>query len=133
MEVHAGATGRNCGRNLLSLAGVILMLLGGCSKDQGMEAIETDANGYYCRSCQAKMFTERRVFLEDCPKCRENALVNVVGYWCETDKYLTIRPQVASPQGASICEKCRAPLRNAMVSPREKDLLAWGATETGSP
>jgi len=133
-EVRASATVMRSGSSLLSLAGVILVLLGGCSKKgPGMDAVETDANGYYCRNCQARMFTERRVFLEDCPKCCENALVDVVGYWCETDQYLTIRPQVASPEGASVCEKCGVPLKAARVSPREKDLLAWGATKAESP
>ena len=105
------------------------LLTGGCSKDSGMAAIETDANGYYCRHCQAKMFTDRRVFLENCPKCGEDALVRVVGYWCEKDQHLTIRPQVPGPEGANVCEICGAVLKNAMVSPKEKDLLAWGATK----
>jgi hypothetical protein len=95
-----------------------------------MEAITTDANGYFCRSCKAKMFTARKVFLEDCPKCKQNALVDVVGYWCEKDKHLTIRPKIAGPEGASVCEKCNQPLKSALVSPREKDLRAWGATQT---
>jgi hypothetical protein len=108
----------------------LLLVVGGCSKDSGMESVESDANGYYCRSCKAKMFTERKVFLENCPKCQENALADVIGYWCEKDKHLTIRPKIAGPEGANVCEKCNQPLKNAMVSPREKNLVAWGATET---
>jgi hypothetical protein len=105
------------------------LLTGGCSKESSMAAIETDANGYYCRHCEAKMFTERRVFLENCPRCGEDALVRVVGYWCEADKHLTIRPQVDGQEGAIVCEQCEAVLKNAMVSPREQDLIAWGATK----
>ena len=109
---------------------LLVFLVGSCSQDPAMEAMESDANGYFCRSCKAKMFTGRKVFLENCPKCKENALVDVVGYWCEQDKHLTIRPKMAGPEGASVCEKCNQPLKNAMVSPREKNLVAWGATET---
>jgi hypothetical protein len=54
----------------------------------------------------------------------------VVGYMCEKDHHLTIRPRVAGPEGAAVCEVCGANLKNAMVSPREKDLLAWGAVKT---
>ncbi len=112
---------------------LISLLTGGCSRDAGMAAIESDANGYYCRQCQAKMFTARRVFLEDCPKCRQNALVDVVGYWCETDQHLTIRPNLPNATGANTCEKCGMVLKNAMVTPREADLQSWGAVRTELP
>jgi len=114
---------------VLILLGWTVLATGGCGKDPAMQAMETDAHGYLCMKCNAKLYTGGRVFLEDCPKCRENALVDVVGFWCEHDKHLTIRPKAAGPQGASVCEKCGASLKNAMVSPREKDLLAWGATQ----
>lgn len=113
----------------LMLFTMALLLTGGCSNDPGTAAIESDANGYYCRHCKTKMYTERRVFLENCPKCGAEALVGVVGYRCEADQHLTIRPQVDGPEGASVCEKCGAVLKNAMVLPHEKDLLAWGATK----
>jgi hypothetical protein len=97
-----------------------------------MQSIETDAHGYACRQCGAKFYTEQKVFLESkCPKCQQQTLDDVTGYWCEKDRHLTIRPRVSGPAGAAVCEKCGAPLKNAMVSPREKDLLAWGATKTG--
>lgn len=115
------------------LLALVSLAIGGCSRDAGMEAIESDANGYYCRQCQAKMFTERRVFLEDCPKCRQNALVDVVGYWCETDQHLTIRPNIPGATGANVCEKCGVALKNAMVTPRKKDLQTWGAVATELP
>jgi DNA-directed RNA polymerase subunit RPC12/RpoP len=115
---------------LWTLVGVTLVLSAGCSKEPGMAAVETDANGYFCGNCRAKMFTARKVFLENCPKCGQNALADVVGYWCVQDQHLTIRPKVPGPEGASVCEQCGAHLRNAMVSPREKDLKAWGATKT---
>lgn len=110
----------------------VSLVIGGCSKDAGMQAIETDAHGYFCRQCRGKFYTGARVFLESkCPKCQQETLVDVTGYWCEKDRQLTIRPKVSGPEGAASCEKCELALKNAMVSPREKDLLAWGATKTG--
>jgi hypothetical protein len=115
----------------LVTAAVVSLLMGGCSKDAGMQAMETDAHGYACRQCGAKFYTGPKVFLESkCPKCQQQTLDEVTGYWCEQDKHLTIRPKVPGPAGAAVCEKCGAALKNAMVSPKEKDLLAWGATKT---
>lgn len=99
-----------------------------------MAAIETDAHGYYCQQCRAKFYTERNEFLESkCPKCQQYTLVDVVGYLCEKDHHLTIRPRVSGAEGAAVCEVCGAQLHNAMVSPRQKDLIAWGATKTAAP
>jgi predicted SprT family Zn-dependent metalloprotease len=111
------------------LAGLMALLLAGCSKDPGMESIETDANGYFCQKCQAKMFTARKVFLENCPKCKENALAEVLGYRCSNDQHLTLRPKVPGAAGAAVCEQCNAQLKHALVQPRKKDLAAWGATQ----
>jgi hypothetical protein len=115
---------------LMQLA-LVGFLIGGCSKSADMTAIETDAHGYLCQKCGAKFYTDRKVFLESkCPKCQQYTLVDAVGYMCEKDHHLTIRPRVSGPEGAAICEVCQAHLKNAMVSPREKDLIAWGATKT---
>lgn len=115
---------------LMPLA-LVGFLIGGCSEDPRMESIETDAHGYLCQQCGAKFYTGRKVFLESkCPKCQQYTLVDVVGYLCEKDHHLTIRPRVSGPEGAAVCEVCQTPLKNAMVSPREKDLIAWGATKT---
>lgn len=100
-----------------------------CSRDAGKEAIETDANGYFCQKCRAKMFTDRKVFLEKCPKCKEDALAEVVGYRCEHDQHLTLRPKVSGPEGAAVCEQCNAPLKHALVQPHKKDLETWGASK----
>jgi predicted SprT family Zn-dependent metalloprotease len=111
------------------LVGLMALLFTGCSKDQGMDAIETDANGYFCQKCRAKMFTDRKVFLEKCPKCKEDALVEVVGYRCANDQHLTLRPKVSGPEGAAVCEQCNAQLKHALVQPHKKDLETWGATK----
>ena len=103
-----------------------------CRKDAALEAMESNANGYLCLKCGVKLFTDRTVFIgPKCPKCQEDALMDVVGYYCEKDHHLTIRPRRGDRQGA-VCDKCQQPLANAMRSPREKDLKAWGATKASS-
>ncbi len=117
--------------SLLLFLGMLLLLTSGCSKDSSAKAIETDANGYFCLKCRAKCYTDRKVFLEKCPKCNQDALANVVGYLCEKDHHATLRPKVSGPEGASVCEQCGLPLKNAMFQPHKKDLAAWGATKAG--
>lgn len=112
------------------MAGLLSLLLASCSKDPGLEAIETDANGYFCQKCRAKLFTDRKVFLEKCPQCKEDGLVEVVGYRCAKDQHKTLRPKVSGPEGAAICEQCSAILKNALFQPHKKDLETWGAIKT---
>jgi len=103
----------------------------GCKKDVSFDAIETDANGYLCLKCDAKFYTDRKVFMDSkCPKCQQDSVMDVIGYLCSKDHHLTIRPRVSGPKGAAVCEQCGAHLQNAMVSPREKDLKVWGAIKT---
>ena len=100
----------------------------GCRKDPALDAIQSDANGYVCTNCGAKYYTARKAYMEaKCPKCGQYTLEDVVGYYCEKDKHLTLRPKVSGPAGAAVCEVCGAHLQNAMVTPREKDLVPWGA------
>ena len=107
----------------------LLACLTGCKKDAGSEAIETDANGYVCLKCGAKLYTERTAFIgPKCPKCNQETLMQAAGYYCEKDRHLTIRAMQGDRQGA-VCEICQARLVNAMQMPREKDLKAWGATK----
>lgn len=108
---------------------VLTSALAGCTKDPGVAAIETDANGFLCLKCGAKFYTDRTVFIgPKCPQCNETTLKQTVGYYCEKDQHLTIRAAEGDRQGA-VCEKCQAHLANAMKSPREKDYKAWGATK----
>jgi hypothetical protein len=100
-----------------------------CKKEAGLEALETDANGYLCLKCGAKFYTERTVFMGSaCPQCKQNTLTQTVGYYCQKDQHLTIRASEGDRQGA-ICEKCQAVLVNAVKAPHEKDYKAWGATK----
>jgi transcription initiation factor IIE alpha subunit len=104
--------------------------LAGCKKDVAVDAMETDANGYLCLKCGVKLYTDRSVFIgPKCPKCGEDTLSEVVGYYCEKDKHLNIRPRRGDHRGA-VCDLCQSVLVNAMRSPREKDLKAWGAAKT---
>jgi len=115
---------------VLGLLFTLVLAGAGCKKETATEAIETDANGYLCTNCGAKFYTSRNEFLgSKCPKCGQYSLVEVVGYMCEKDHHITIRPRVSGPEGAAICEICGAHLTNAMVLPHEKDLIAWGATK----
>ena len=119
---------------LLLVAVSVLFLAAGCSQDTSQAAIETDAHGYSCQQCGAKLYTGAREFLESkCPKCQQETLIDVTGYWCEKDKHLTIRPNIRGTGNTAVCEKCGMTLKNAMVSPKEKDLVAWGAVKTTAP
>jgi DNA-directed RNA polymerase subunit RPC12/RpoP len=114
---------------LLSAAG---LALAGCGKDVAEEASDSDANGYLCLDCGAKLYTDRSVFIgPKCPKCQKDRLMEVVGYWCEKDQQLTVRSRVGDRMGTPVCDKCKSPV-SAMRLPREKDLKAWGAAKTES-
>jgi transcription initiation factor IIE alpha subunit len=100
-----------------------------CKKDAALDALDTDANGYICSKCGAKLYTDRKVFIgPKCPQCNQDTLMQAVGYYCEKDQHLTIRAREGDRQGA-VCEKCQAHLVNAMKEPSEKDYKAWGATK----
>ncbi len=115
----------------LGLAALAFMATA-CKKDVAMEAMDSDANGYLCLKCGVKLYTARSVFIgPQCPKCQQETLMNVVGYDCPKDHHLTIRPRRGDTQPLA-CEQCRGPLVNAMRSPRENDLKAWGATKFSS-
>jgi len=119
-------------RQALSLVAMsaACLALAGCKKDVAEEASDSDANGYLCLDCGAKLYTDRSVFIgPKCPKCQKDRLMEVVGYWCDKDQHLTVRSRVGDRMGAPVCDKCRAPV-TAMRLPREKDLKAWGATRT---
>jgi hypothetical protein len=118
----------------LLIIGLATVFIGAtaCKKEAALEAIETDANGYLCLKCGVKLYTDRKVFIgPQCPKCQQDTLMDVVGYYCAKDQHLTIRARRGDRQGA-VCEQCQQPLGNSMRSPREKDLKAWGATKTSS-
>lgn len=129
-KMYSSATSRAIGRSILVLGvAAALLVVSGCRKNIAEEASDSDANGYLCTKCGAKLYTSRTVFLgAACPKCKVDAIVEVVGYYCDKDNHLTLVGR-NNQRGGPACEKCGAPL-NAMRLPREKDLKAWGATKT---
>ncbi len=130
VTAQSRTAGRTPWRVGLALWLAALALTGtSCKKDAALEAMDSDANGYLCLKCGAKLYTPRTVFIgPQCPKCQQETLMDVVGYRCPKDNHLTIRPKRGDPQPLA-CEQCQGPLVNAMRSPREKDFLAWGATK----
>ncbi len=111
---------------------VVSLALAGCQKNIAEEASDSDANGYVCLKCSAKLYTERSVFIgPKCPKCQQDGLIEVVGYSCPKDGHLTIRAREGDRQAAPVCDTCHGPL-GGMRLPREKDLKAWGATKVSS-
>jgi hypothetical protein len=114
---------------VLGMPGIMLT---GCRKDPAAEASDSDANGYLCVKCNAKLYTDRSVFIgPKCPKCQQAGLVELVSYVCPKDNHTTICGRTDERQGAPVCEACKAPL-SGMRLPREKDLKAWGATKVSS-
>jgi phage FluMu protein Com len=125
----AGGAWLRCPAVLLAIG---MLVVGGCERHDGFAAIETDANGYICRHCGAKWYTDSQVFLDlKCPKCQTDSLNETVGFLCSKDHHLTIEPRVPGLPTMSVCEQCNAVLKNAMYLPREKDLVAWGAIKAG--
>jgi hypothetical protein len=115
---------------LAAVLGALLLSLTACKKDTAMEVVDSDANGYICQKCGAKLYTDRSVFIgPKCPKCQEDTLMDVTGYYCDQDQHLTIRPRRKDTQPI-VCDKCKAPVANNMRSPREKDLKEWGAAKS---
>src|SRR5947209_4832782 len=95
---------------LLWVAAAVLAATG-CRNDVAAEASDSDANGYLCLKCGGKFYTERTVFLaQQCPKCRQDGLVEVVGYACPKDKHVTVRGRSNDRTGAVVCEQCQGPL-----------------------
>jgi hypothetical protein len=117
---------------LVLCLGALTLMAAACRKDVALEAMNSDANGYLCLKCGVKLYTGRSVFIgPQCPQCHQESLMDVLGYGCEEDRHLTIRPRRGDNRPIA-CEKCQRPLVNGMRSPREKDLKAWGATKVSS-
>lgn len=115
----------------LLLVCVFAALLAGCKKSVAEDASDSDANGYQCVACSVKLYTDRSNFIgPQCPKCQKDMLMEVVGYHCEKDQHLTIRPRVGDRLGSPVCDQCKAPV-SSMRLPREKELKAWGAAKQG--
>lgn len=104
---------------------VIAFLFTGCGKSDIDQALDSDANGFFCPSCKVKFYTDRDVFAHRCPVCKEVGVQRVMGYVCNADQHTTLASR--STAGVS-CEKCGV-RTSAVMIPREVDLKAWGATK----
>lgn len=117
----------------LTLALLACVLIGAsCKKDLAEEASDSDANGYVCLACGAKLYSARSEFLgPQCPKCSQPKLVEVIGFRCPKDQHVTIQGRSNGRQEAAVCDVCKTPL-SGLSMPREKELKAWGAQKLSS-
>ncbi len=118
---------RSMGRGafVLTLLAVLALTFIGCKQSKVDEALDTDANGYQCAKCAAKFYTDRDVFPNTCPQCKQSNIKQVMGFVCSTDKHVTLGVR---GRQAVACEKCKRPT-SGMAIPRESDLKAWGAVK----
>jgi len=111
---------------------ICILLTSSCTKDAAEEASNSDANGYVCLNCGAKIYSARAEFLgPNCPQCSKEKLVEVIGFRCPKDQHMMIQARTGGRQEAAVCEVCKSPLIG-MSLPREKDLKAWGAQKLSS-
>lgn len=100
-------------------------LLSGCGKSEINQALDSDANGYLCQACKAKFYTERELFADFCPTCKNGDIRQTVGFVCSNDGHMTLAPR---GPGFLACEQC-GKSTSALRIPREKELQAWGAAK----
>src|SRR6185436_2765375 len=102
---------------------LLALLLSGCHRDTAKDASDSDTNGYLCRQCGLKFYTDRKVFAEHCPKCRATDIPPVIGFVCPKDNHTTM---TTSGEKSFACEQCKSRV-TAIRLPREADFCAWGA------
>lgn len=103
------------------LAG-LAWLAPGCSKPPAHDAITSDANGYVCGSCREKFYTARKVYAEQCPKCKSIEIREVAAFICGSDQKVTITARNES----ALCSQCNSPVQTLKL-PKARELEAWGA------
>ena len=97
----------------------------GCKKSQVEQALDSDANGYFCPDCKAKFYTARDIFPTQCPECKKPRVEMVLGFVCPADQHVTLAPR---GKGTAVCEQC-GKATSSLSIPREADLKTWGAVK----
>jgi hypothetical protein len=104
---------------------LVLLLFPACRQSSVDQALDSDANGYYCAACDTEFYTAREVFANHCPKCKQTSLQQVLGHVCSADKHVTLAPRGRARVN---CEQCGKPTASLSI-PRAKDLETWGAAK----
>lgn len=102
-----------------------VLVLTGCSGASRNDAMESDVNGYFCKKCSQKFYTERDVYAEHCPKCQTYDISEVMGLVCKNDGQVTLSPR---GMDRALCSKC-GKVVNEMKLPQENELKSWGAVK----
>lgn len=100
-------------------------LVSGCKDKQLEAALESDANGFVCGKCATKFYTDRKLFPDYCPQCKQSDIQQVMGFACPVDKHATL---ASRNRGARRCEKCGGATSGISI-PTEAELKAWGAVK----
>lgn len=107
--------------------GMLVTLSWGCGPRGGDEAaLDSDANGYVCLECNAKFYTDRKIFPNHCPTCKKANVEMVLGYVCTTDQQVQYGPR---GKGGMKCPAC-GKTTTSIAIPRQAELQAWGATQS---
>jgi hypothetical protein len=122
-EAYLGLARQWCKRFLC--LPLVLLFLNGCHRDAAVDAGDSDANGYLCRRCGLKFYTDRKLFAEHCPKCQSTDVPSVIGFVCARDNHTTL---TTAGQKSAVCELCQSRV-TAIRLPREADLRNWGAVK----
>jgi len=107
----------------------LLLVIIGCERKSIDRALQSDANGYVCGSCQTRFYTSHEIFPNFCPQCKQVDFRQVVGYVCAADKHVTVGPRGRS---GLPCEQCGQATASLCI-PNEDNLKAWGAARKTGP
>jgi hypothetical protein len=103
---------------------VMLVSVLTCGRNKGPTSAKgTIYNGFLCKACKAKFYTDSDVYADFCPQCKSVDVQVVGSYVCAADQHLTIGPR---NRGGLACEQCGAVVMD-MHLPVESELKPWGA------
>jgi len=100
------------------------VLICGCHKGP-TSANGTVYNGFLCKACKVKFYTDSDVYADFCPQCKSVDVQGVGSYVCPADQHLTIGPR---NRAGLACEQCGVVVMD-MHLPVEGELKSWGAVK----